>query len=100
MNMSAQAFGDDLRQYLDQYPRARLAKKMFSDGRFAPQGIDSPDDLERLVQATETGGHWPYHGTDLTDFVEVLVACGPDRNPKQQLTLKYSGANYSTELGP
>lgn len=98
--MTAQAFGDDLRRYLDQYSRATLASKMFSDGRFGPLGVDSPDDIERVLRDTEAGRPWPYSQTDFTHFLEVVVGCGPVRPAKTLVSLRWSGAIYSTELDP
>lgn len=98
--MTPQEFGDHLRRYLGQYSRSTLAKEMFQDGRFAPQGMDSPDDLQQLVQDTEAGHRWPYSKRDFTDFLEVVVACGPVLSSTMVINLKADGADYSTQLDP
>lgn len=96
--MTPQEFGDHLRRYLDSYSRAKLAKKLFQDGRFAPQGIGSAGDLERLIVSTEGGGDWQYSRREFTAFLEILVACGPARSTTEQLILKLAGGEYSQTL--
>lgn len=99
--LAARVFGGDLRGYIDQYSLATLASCMLSKPRFRPAALMSnPDDLEKLLGDIIAGGQWPFDPSDLTPFIETVIACVRGRSTTRAITLKLAGVTYSRELGP